>query len=281
MILIELIRYGTCYVIFDVCETMSGKESGKEIKVEGVINDSGSDDGGDEPIRKPNPERKRYLMKKLGMITDDDEEVQAKEQVKASNGQVPDKYLKNLTDEDRAIIIKNYADGIQNDNYDVRILKGGSPSITRKRGGKPKTIDDEILREVGKTRGSVGNLTTEQFMIKNFIDLESKFSKLKSKQKRLKKKYRKIKGDIYVNDEEVGDTTPLNVINDIVKDKDEVIEEPVVEPVVDQAQLMKNDENASGGAINQGYDQVERAQYINYGRKMNLRERLLLQRGML
>ena len=218
--------------------------SGKEIRVENVID---TNDGG--------------------------EEVKQTEKQSVSNGQVPDKYIKNLTDEDRAIIVKNYADGIQNDNYDVKILRGGSVSITRKRGGKPKSIDEELIKEAGKTHGKVGNMTTEQFMIERFLNLEGKFSKLKNKQKRLKKKYRKIKGDIYVNDEEVGDVIEVKVTEHDVKD-DEIIEKkPDIksEPVVEQVQPMKNDEN----------QRIERPQYRNVGRKMNLRERLLLQRGML
>ena len=203
-----------------------------------------------------------------------------KEEVKQNtgNGQVPDKYLKNLTDDDRAIIIKNYADGIQNDNYDVKILKGGSPSITRKRGGKPKSIDEELIKEAGKTHGRVGDMTTEQFMIEWFLNLEGKFSKLKSKQKRLKKKYRKIKGDIYVDDEEVGDTVEVRVTEHDIKDKDEIIDkkpdiksEPVAQSFTEQVQSMKNDENM----------RIESPKYRNIGRKMNLRERLLLQRGRL
>ena len=40
---------------------------GGEVRVEGVVGDNSDDDDG-EPVRKPNPESKKYLMKKLGMI---------------------------------------------------------------------------------------------------------------------------------------------------------------------------------------------------------------------
>ena len=101
---------------------------------------------------------------------------------------------------------------------------------------------------------------------------------MKSKQKRLKKKYRKIKGDIYVDDEEVGDTVEVRVTEHDIKDKDEIIDkkpdiksEPVAQSFTEQVQSMKNDENM----------RIESPKYRNIGRKMNLRERLLLQRGRL
>lgn len=205
----------------------------------------------------------------------DDENENDETNGKSSYGQVQDKLVKDLTADERTIILKNYSDGIKNDNYEVRMLKNGNPSITRKRGGKPKNINDEIVKEASKVSGRVGNMTTEQFMIQNFIDLENKFTKMKSKQKRLKKKYKKLKGDIYVDDEDVGESIEIKAEDKKLDDagvKNEVqheIQDDMQVNVVDQVQ---NNEQSSV---------KQPVYYQNYGRKMTLRERLLLQRGLI
>ena len=210
-------------------------------------------------------------------------------------GQVPDKYVKDLTPDERAIIIKNYSDGIKNDNYEVKMLKNGNPSISRKRGGKPRNINDDIIKEAGKVSGRVGNLTTEQFMIKNFIDLENKFTKLKTKQKRLRKKYKKLKGDIYVDDEDDAENVieirgananELAFKRDNVNDEEivEPVKEPVVEPVEEPIKEQIQDSNRSkiSEQSSDAQQYVQQQVYPMRGvvRKMNWRENLILQRNM-
>ena len=52
-----------------------------------------------------------------------------------SFGSVPDKLVKNLTSDERTLILKNYTDGVENENFNVNILKNGGVNITRKRSG--------------------------------------------------------------------------------------------------------------------------------------------------
>ena len=196
-------------------------------------------------------------------------------------GQVPDKYVKDLTPDERAIIIKNYSDGIKNDNYEVKMLKNGNPSISRKRGGKPRNINDDIIKEAGKVSGRVGNLTTEQFMIKNFIDLENKFTKLKTKQKRLRKKYKKLKGDIYVDDEDDAENV-IEIKRDNVNDEEivepvkELVEETIQEPIQDSNRSKISEQSSDA----QQYIQQQVYPMRGVVRKMNWRENLILQRNM-
>ena len=213
--------------------------------------------------------------------SDDESDSNVGNNEKSSYGQVMDKYVRDLTQDERAIIIKNYTDGIKNDNYDVKMLKNGNPSITRKRGGKPKSINDEIIKEAGKTSGRVGNLTTEQFMIQNFLDLENRFTKMKSKQKRLKKKYKKLKGDIYVDDEEIGESIEVKANEDIERDQNigQSVDENNLKQEVEQEMKQKLEQN--NVQENMQNNVQEPVQYQNYGRRMTFRERLLLQRGLI
>ena len=213
--------------------------------------------------------------------SDDESDSNVGNNEKSSYGQVMDKYVRDLTQDERAIIIKNYTDGIKNDNYDVKMLKNGNPSITRKRGGKPKSINDEIIKEAGKTSGRVGNLTTEQFMIQNFLDLENRFTKMKSKQKRLKKKYKKLKGDIYIDNEEIGESIEVKANEDIERDQNigQSVDENNLKQEVEQEMKQKLEQN--NVQENMQNNVQEPVQYQNYGRRMTFRERLLLQRGLI
>ena len=185
-----------------------------------------------------------------------------------SFGSVPDKLVKNLNDDERTLILKNYTDGVENENFNVNILKNGGVNITRKRTGKVKSLNDEIIKQVTSIPGKVGQLSTEQFMLSHFMNLEREFDKLKTKQKRLKKKYKRIKSDIYVNDDDDEIVIDKSVdekekvgVDDHEKVKEKVEEKVVAEPV--------NDNNKPT------YQQpVYQNNVIN--RKLTLRETLLL-----
>jgi len=179
-----------------------------------------------------------------------------------SFGSVPDKLVKNLTSDERTLILKNYTDGVENENFNVNILKNGGVNITRKRSGKVKTLNDEIIKQATSTPGKVGQLSTEQFMLNHFMGLEREFDKLKTKQKRLKKKYKRIKSDIYVNDDDeiVIDKNVNENENEKVEEKAKVEEKVVEEPVKDDKTPVQRP-NYQTNTIN---------------RKLTLREILLL-----
>ena len=165
-----------------------------------------------------------------------------KSAVKKSNtklGVVPDKFVKDLTTDERVLLEKNFLDGIENDNFNVKRLKSGNISITRKRSGKVKTIDDAVVKSVsgnGFVNGG-SKITNEQMMIGHLIDIEKKLEKERLKRKRLQKKYRKIKNDIY---EDSGNGEDEIIINHSVerdsneKEEDKVVEKPVEDKVIEK-----------------------------------------------
>ena len=182
-----------------------------------------------------------------------------------SFGSVPDKLVKDLTSDERTLILKNYTDGVENEKFNVNILKNGSVNITRKRSGKVKTLNDEIVEKVTSASGKNGQLLSDQYMLHHVLNLERKFDKLKTKQKRLRKKYKRIKSDIYVNDDDDEIVIDKNVnVNENENEKVEV-EEKMVEKVVEEP--VKDDKPAP-------QQQIRQTNTIN--RKLTLREILLL-----
>jgi len=187
-----------------------------------------------------------------------------------SFGSVPDKLVKDLSKDERTLILKNYTDGVENENFNVKTLKNGGISIIRKRTGKVKTLNDEIVKKATSIPGKVGELSTEQFMLNHFMNLERDFDKLKSKQKRLKKKYKRIKSDIYVNDDDdeivMPEGRPQSGLDKNVNDENEKVEEKKVEKVEEPKHV--NDDKPPP------QQQIRQTNTIN--RKLTLREILLL-----
>ena len=184
-------------------------------------------------------------------------------------GSVPDKLVRDLTNDERALLIKNYTDGVENDNFNVKQLKSGNMSITRKRKGEVKTLDDVVAKTVVKSNGGkVGNMTNEQMLIQNMLEIERKLERERLKRKRLQKKYKKMKSDIYEDDGKGGDDEEI-IINQKVEDKvEEKVEEIVVEPVKEEPKVEE--------VVKQSVQQPREAPRPTLQRKMTVREMLLL-----
>ena len=184
------------------------------------------------------------------------------------HSQVPDKYIKDLTEEDRLVIIKNYSDGFENDHYTIKMLKNGGFNIYRKKTGRPTSIDDSIIKRATSVKGRVGNQSTEQFALESIMKLNQKISKIKDKQKKLKKKYKRIKSDIYVDDED--DTQKPQIEKVEEKTQEEIVEEP--EPKnIPQKEVQQEDAPPKGTPPRNQHSNSAQLQ-----RKMTLREILLL-----
>ena len=180
-------------------------------------------------------------------------------------GVVPDKLVKDLTNDERTLLIKNYTDGVDNDNFNVKQLKNGNISITRKRSGKVKTLDDDVAKKVVNSNGGkVGNMTNEQMMIQNLLEIERKLERERLKRKRLQKKYKKMKSDIY-EDNERGDDDDEVIINQPVEEK---VEKVVVEPVKEEPKVEE--------VVKMSVQQPREASRQTIQRKMTVREMLLL-----
>ncbi len=179
-------------------------------------------------------------------------------------GSVPDKLVRDLTSDERALLIKNYTDGVENDNFNVKQFKNGNMSITRKRKGDVKTLDEVVAKTVVKSSGGkVGNMTNEQMLIQNMLEIERKLERERLKRKRLQKKYKKIKSDIYEDDGKGGDDEEI-IINQSVGEK---VEE-VVEPVKEEEKVEE--------VVKVSVQQQRETTRPTLQRKMTVREMLLL-----
>ena len=183
-------------------------------------------------------------------------------------GSVPDKLIRDLTIDERTLLIKNFTDNVENDNFNVKQLKNGNYSITRKRNGKVKSMNEEIIKDVTKTPGKVGHLTTEQFMIQNFLEMDRKLERERLKRKQLKKKYRKMKSDIYEDTD--NEKNELIVESKSVESSDETDENDVKSD-----EDMKNEDEKVENHVTQSY-KVDESPTIR--RKLTLRETLMLSR---
>ena len=136
---------------------------------------------------------------------------------------VDSKNVGELTDDERAIIIANAKNGIDQPNFDVRFFRNGKFRIVRKK-EKPPTISEKVV----KTQELPQNVkkayyTDNQLLFEHIIELNAKVDRLMSKHKKLKRKYQTLQSDIYVDDDEIeAIKQPVN---------NEPINEPVNEPV--------------------------------------------------
>ena len=155
---------------------------------------------------------------------------------------VDPKNVGELTDDERAIIIANAKNGIDQPNFDVRFFRNGKFRIVRKK-EKPPTISEKVV----KTQEIPQNVkkayyTDNQLLFEHIIELNAKVDRLMNKHKKLKRKYQALQSDIYVDDDELetvnAQTLGENAVNasHFVADiKDEpsnapVNEQPVIEP---------------------------------------------------
>ena len=116
---------------------------------------------------------------------------------------VDSKNVGELTDDERAIIIANAKNGIDQPNFDVRFFRNGKFRIVRKK-EKPPTISEKVV----KTQEIPQNVkkayyTDNQLLFEHIIELNAKVDRLMSKHKKLKRKYQTLQSDIYVDDDEI------------------------------------------------------------------------------
>ena len=108
--------------------------------------------------------------------------------------QVGNKSVKELTNEERSILIANAKNGQDNEFFKVAFDKSGRPKITKKKAPK-QTNTAKIVEKIAPT------MTTEQLLMEHVINLESQISALTQKHKNLKKKYKMLYEDVYIDDD--------------------------------------------------------------------------------
>ena len=144
---------------------------------------------------------------------------------------VDKKTIASLTDDERALIINNFKNGVDQPHFTCKTFKNGNFRII-KRKDKPATLSSTIIsqNESNQSQSKNKTYTNEQIMFEHIMDLNSKFDRLMSKHKKLKRKYDALQSDIYVDDDEqiVNEQIPNKVVNE------PVVNEPVQNKVVDE-----------------------------------------------
>ena len=123
----------------------------------------------------------------------------------SQNNKVKVKDISKLTLEERAKIITDARNGIQNPYYEVIILKNGNSRIV-KRKNKPqnqslasKLINQNSNNQTITTPDKI-YMSDNQLLMEHIIELNNQVNKLMNKHKKLKKKYKSMKHDIYETD---------------------------------------------------------------------------------
>ena len=122
------------------------------------------------------------------------------------------KPIKQLTKEEKDIIINNAKNGIENDYYDVKLFKNGNARIVLKK-DKPQTISQKYINNNDNDNKNNDNkvyLSNDQLLMEHIIELHSQLNRLQGKQKKLKKKYHNLKNDIY---EDIDEQPVINSAN--------------------------------------------------------------------
>ena len=146
--------------------------------------------------------------KPLDEETKEPELTNVQETQSESPKQILSKKIKDLTNEERSIIINNAKNGIDNEFYKVQFYKNGSSRITKRKAPRESTSEKLI-------KNHSPSLTTEQLLMEHVIGLESQIATMRQKQKRLKNNYRQLYQDIYVEDEDLANDSQSNITNNI------------------------------------------------------------------
>ena len=116
---------------------------------------------------------------------------------------VSDKSVKSLTDDERAIIVANAKNGIEQPYFDVKYFSNGNYRIVKRKKAKP-TVAQKVMAKAAnietKADSSKVYYTNDQLLLEHIIELNSKFDKLMNKHKKLKQKYQTLYTDLYIDD---------------------------------------------------------------------------------
>lgn len=128
---------------------------------------------------------------KEGIFKEDSPESEIDElpQIKASK-------VKDLTVEEKARLISEAKNGVENPFFKVKFYKNGSSRIIKRK----QPVEQTSTKIINKNSSS---LTTEQLLMEHVIGLESQLATLKQKHKKLKKNYKSLYQDVYVDEEEI------------------------------------------------------------------------------
>ena len=128
---------------------------------------------------------------------------------------VEPKHIANLTDDERATIIASVRNGIEQPYYDVKFYKNGNTRIIKRKLKKPSTAEQIINSQpLPPTTEAKRYYTDNQLLFEHIIELNAKIDRLTAKHKKLKKKYTTIRNDIYADEDDIVEPSPLTKFDD-------------------------------------------------------------------
>lgn len=117
---------------------------------------------------------------------------------------IPKKPVADLTDADKATIIANYQNGVNQPFYEVKQFKNGKYRILKKKESQPTVAQKVVNNSPVEKAEKKAYYTDNQLLFEHIIELNAKVDRLMTKHKKLKRKYQAMQNDIYVEDAEEG-----------------------------------------------------------------------------
>ena len=114
------------------------------------------------------------------------------------------KQIVDLTDDEKALIVANAKNGLDQPHFSVKFFKNGKYRILKKKEQTP-TVSQKIISsnaESTKQQEKKVFYSDNQLLFEHIIELNSKVDRLMQKHKKLKRKYQALQNDIYVDDDE-------------------------------------------------------------------------------
>ena len=109
----------------------------------------------------------------------------------------------DLTEEEKLQLINDAKNGIEHDNFNVKLFKNGNSRITLKKKTKAQQlISSNETNQAKLSAPSSKFLTDNQLLFEHIINLETQFNKLHSKHKKLKHRYNELESYLYADDED-------------------------------------------------------------------------------
>ena len=133
-----------------------------------------------------------------------DIEVNEEPKPKLASKFVDRKQIVDLTDDERALIVQNAKNGLDQPHFNVKFFKNGKYRILKKKEQAPTVSQKAINSNIESTKPTEKKVfySDNQLLFEHIMELNSKVDRLMQKHKKLKRKYQTLQNDIYVDDEE-------------------------------------------------------------------------------
>ena len=139
--------------------------------------------------------------------------------------EIPLKNISKLTNEEKAYLINEAKNGIDNKFYKVSFCKNGNTKITKRKVPKQSMSEKIISNNTSNYTKQAPTMSNEQLLFEHVINLESQIATLRQKHKNLKKSYKQIYQDVYIDDDEDQIQTQVDIpqtSNELQDDTDKV-----------------------------------------------------------